>query len=44
MIPYGHQDIRQEDIDAVTEPIGTEIAKIYGFDLPREKQAVGMER
>jgi hypothetical protein len=36
--------VTQEDIDAVTEPIGTEIAKIYGFDLPREKQVVGMER
>ena len=32
------------DIDAVTEPIGTEIAKIYGFDLPREKQSVRIER
>ncbi len=36
--------VTKADIDRVTRPIGTEIAKVYGFDLPKEKQSAEMER
>ena len=36
--------VTQADIDRVTRPIGVDIAKVYGFDLPKEKQSAEMER
>ncbi len=36
--------VTKADIDRVTRPIGTDIAKAYGFDLPKEKQSAEMER
>jgi len=36
--------VTKADIDRVTRPIGLDIAKVYGFDLPKEKQSAEMER
>ncbi len=36
--------VTQADIDRVTRPLGKDIAKVYGFDLPKEKQSADMER
>ncbi len=36
--------VTKADIDRVTKPIGSDIAKVYGFDLSKEKQSAEMER
>lgn len=36
--------VTKADIDRVTRPIGLDIAKVYGFDLPKEKQSAERER
>lgn len=36
--------VTKADIDRVTRPIGSDIAKVYGFDLPKDKQFAEMER
>ena len=36
--------VTQADIDRVTRPLGKDIAKVYGFDLSKEKQSAEMER
>ena len=36
--------VTKADIDRVTRPIGLDIAKVYGFDLPKEKKSAEMER
>lgn len=36
--------VTQADIDRVTRPIGKDIAAVYGFELPRQKQSAEMER
>lgn len=36
--------VTKADIDRVTRPIGFDIAKVYGFDLSKEKQSAEMER
>ncbi len=36
--------VTKADIDRVTRPIGEDIAKVYGFEIPKEKQSAEMER
>lgn len=36
--------VTKVDIDRVTRPLGMDIAKVYGFDLSKEKQSAEMER
>ena len=34
----------RSDITRVTRRLGDDIAKVYGFSIPRQRQAVAMER